>query len=170
MYHHGFTKIGTAGISEPMSEPRVPEAGLAARAVAHSESHDHDYVNSLLAAWGQFLVDDLLITANGNKVFVVNVTFNLFANNDNNNILCPEKKNEFEKISLSRRTVFRHIEIMANDIKTALTDYMAGFESFSISLDESTDLTDTFQLAAFTRGVDKEFSVTKELLYLLSSR
>ncbi|CAK1588278.1 unnamed protein product [Parnassius mnemosyne] len=32
-------------------------------------------------------------------------------------ILCPEKKNEFEKISLSRRTVVRRIEIIANDIK-----------------------------------------------------
>lgn len=53
-------------------------------------------------------------------------------------ILYPEKKNEFAKISLSRRTVVRRIEMMANDIKTTLTDRMAGFESFSIALDEST--------------------------------
>lgn len=81
-------------------------------------------------------------------------------------ILCPEKKNEFEKISLSRRTVVRRIEMMANDIKTTLTDRMAGFESFSIALDESTDLSDTAQLAIFIRGVDKEFTVTEELLAL----
>ncbi|CAK1600011.1 unnamed protein product [Parnassius mnemosyne] len=48
-------------------------------------------------------------------------------------ILCPEKKNEFEKINLSRRTVVRRIEMMTNDIKTTLTDRMAGFESFSIA-------------------------------------
>lgn len=78
-------------------------------------------------------------------------------------ILCPEKKNELEKISLSRR-----IEIMANHIKTTLTDRMAGFESFSIALDESTDLSDTAQLAIFIRGVYKEFTVTEELLALQS--
>ncbi|CAK1601164.1 unnamed protein product [Parnassius mnemosyne] len=43
---------------------------------------------------------------------------------------------------------------------------MAGFESFSIALDESTDLSDTTQLATFIRGVDKESTVTEELLAL----
>ncbi|KAJ0171369.1 hypothetical protein K1T71_012919 [Dendrolimus kikuchii] len=43
---------------------------------------------------------------------------------------------------------------------------MAGFESFSIALDESTDLSDTAQLAIFIRGVDKKFTVTEELLAL----
>ncbi|CAK1583558.1 unnamed protein product [Parnassius mnemosyne] len=81
-------------------------------------------------------------------------------------ILCPEKKNEFEKISLSRGTVVQHIEMIANDIKTTLTDRMAGFESLSIALDESTDLSDTAQLAMFIRGVDKEFTITEELLTL----
>ncbi|XP_056642617.1 general transcription factor II-I repeat domain-containing protein 2-like [Diorhabda sublineata] len=81
-------------------------------------------------------------------------------------ILCPGKKNEFEKISLSRRTVVRRIEMMANDIKTTLTDRMAGFDSFSIALDESTDLSGTAQLTIFIRGIDKEFTVTEELLAL----
>ncbi|GBP56500.1 General transcription factor II-I repeat domain-containing protein 2A [Eumeta japonica] len=56
--------------------------------------------------------------------------------------------------------------MIANDIKTTLTDRMAGFESFSIALDESTDLSDTAQLAIFIRGVDKDFTVTEELLAL----
>ncbi|XP_066906459.1 general transcription factor II-I repeat domain-containing protein 2-like [Halyomorpha halys] len=43
---------------------------------------------------------------------------------------------------------------------------MTGFESFSIALDESTDLTETAQLVIFIRGVDKEFNVTEELLGL----
>ncbi|XP_057672199.1 general transcription factor II-I repeat domain-containing protein 2-like [Diorhabda carinulata] len=79
-------------------------------------------------------------------------------------VLCPEKKNEF--VSLSRRTVVGRIEMMVNDIKTTLTDRMAGFESFSIALDESTDLSDTAQVAIFIRGIDKEFTVTEELLAL----
>ncbi|GBP40060.1 General transcription factor II-I repeat domain-containing protein 2 [Eumeta japonica] len=57
-----------------------------------------------------------------------------------------------------------HNEMMANDIKTTLTGRMAGLESFSIELDESIDLSDTAQLAIFIRGVDKEFTVTEELL------
>ncbi|GBP49832.1 General transcription factor II-I repeat domain-containing protein 2B [Eumeta japonica] len=56
--------------------------------------------------------------------------------------------------------------MMANDLKTTLTDRMAGFESFYIALDESIDLSDTAQLAIFIRGVDKEFTVTEELLAL----
>ncbi|GBP26069.1 General transcription factor II-I repeat domain-containing protein 2A [Eumeta japonica] len=55
---------------------------------------------------------------------------------------------------------------MVNDIKTTFTHRVAGFESFSIALDESTDLSDTAQLAIFIRGVDKEFTVTEELLAL----
>ncbi|GBP73831.1 General transcription factor II-I repeat domain-containing protein 2 [Eumeta japonica] len=43
---------------------------------------------------------------------------------------------------------------------------MAGFESFSIALDESTDLSDTTQLAIFIRGVDKKFTVIEKLLAL----
>ncbi|GBP24141.1 General transcription factor II-I repeat domain-containing protein 2 [Eumeta japonica] len=56
--------------------------------------------------------------------------------------------------------------MMANDRKTTLTDRMVGFESFSIALEESTDLSDTTQLAIFIRGVDKEFTVTEEMLAL----
>ncbi|GBP54131.1 General transcription factor II-I repeat domain-containing protein 2 [Eumeta japonica] len=41
---------------------------------------------------------------------------------------------------------------------------MAGFESFSIALDKSIDLSDTAQFAIFIRSVDKEFTVTAELL------
>lgn len=47
-----------------------------------------------------------------------------------------------------------------------MTDRIAGFESFSIALDKSTDLSDTTQLTIFIQGVDKEFTVTKELLAL----
>ncbi|GBP57833.1 General transcription factor II-I repeat domain-containing protein 2 [Eumeta japonica] len=61
-------------------------------------------------------------------------------------------------------------QMMANDIKTTLTDRMAGFESFSIALDESTDLSDIAQLAIFIRGVNKEFTVTEELLALQLSK
>ncbi|GBP23963.1 General transcription factor II-I repeat domain-containing protein 2A [Eumeta japonica] len=43
-----------------------------------------------------------------------------------------------------------------------INDQSRGFRS----LDKSTDLSDTAQLAIFIRGVDKEFTVTKELFVL----
>ncbi|GBP88813.1 General transcription factor II-I repeat domain-containing protein 2 [Eumeta japonica] len=56
--------------------------------------------------------------------------------------------------------------MMANDIKTTLTDHIAGFESFSIAIYERINLSDTAQLAIFIRGVDKEFTDTDELFAL----
>ena len=41
------------------------------------------------------------------------------------------------------------------------------FESFSIALDESTDVSDTAQCALFIRDVDKSLNVTEELLELI---
>ncbi|XP_052740357.1 heme peroxidase 2 isoform X2 [Bicyclus anynana] len=56
------------GVSQPMSPPRVPEPALAVQAVAQlAQPSEHDYVTSMLAAWGQFVMDDLIATANGNK-------------------------------------------------------------------------------------------------------
>ncbi|KAB0790551.1 hypothetical protein PPYR_15047, partial [Photinus pyralis] len=63
------------------------------------------------------------------------------------NILCPENSKKFEQISLSRRTVTRRIDSMAEDIK-------------------STDISDTAQLAIFIRAIDENFTITEELLAL----
>jgi hypothetical protein len=40
-------------------------------------------------------------------------------------IICREKKNDFENICLSRRTVVRRIEMMADDIKKSLKEKTA---------------------------------------------
>lgn len=57
------------GVSLPLEEPHLPAASLAVRAAAQlTEPADHDYVTSMLAAWGQLLVSDLVSTANGNQV------------------------------------------------------------------------------------------------------
>jgi hypothetical protein len=82
-------------------------------------------------------------------------------------IMCPEKKKkkDFENICLSRRTVVRRIEMMA-DIRKSLKLKTARLEAFSIALDDSTDASDTAQLAIFIRGVDTDFNITEELLAL----
>jgi hypothetical protein len=81
-------------------------------------------------------------------------------------LICPEKKKDFESICLSRRTVVRRIEMMADDVEKSLKENITRFEAFSIALDESTDASDTAQLAIFIRGVDSDFTITEELLDL----
>jgi hypothetical protein len=81
-------------------------------------------------------------------------------------ILCCDKTSKFEQISLSRRTVARRIDSIADDLKLNLTDVTKQFECFSIALDESTDSSDTAQLAIFIRGVDTNFNYVEELLSL----
>lgn len=47
---------------------------------------------------------------------------------------------------------------------------MSQFVDYSVALDESTDLTDTAQLAMFIRGVDVNFVVTEEMAALVSMK
>jgi hypothetical protein len=73
----------------------------------------------------------------------------------------------FKKLSLSGVTVARRVEELANDIEGTLKKRLAEFTSFSLALDESTDVKDTAQLAIFIRGIDQQFYVTEELLALV---
>lgn len=59
------------GVSQPYSPPYLPEPALAVHAATSlTTSADHDYVTSMLAAWGQLIMDDIITTANGNKVLL----------------------------------------------------------------------------------------------------
>ncbi|KII67030.1 General transcription factor II-I repeat domain-containing protein 2 [Thelohanellus kitauei] len=89
---------------------------------------------------------------------------------DISNVICPEYKNDYESICLSRRTVVRRINMMACDIKKTLKEQISRLKSFSIALDESIDASDTAQLAVFLRGVDINFNIIEELLALHSFR
>ena len=78
----------------------------------------------------------------------------------------PKMVQEFEKISLSRWTIARCIDELANDICDTLQDKVKNFVSWSFAIDESTDVKDAVQLAIFIKGVDKELNETEELLSL----
>ena len=80
--------------------------------------------------------------------------------------MCPEMVQEFEKISLSRRTIARRIDELAGDICDTLKDKVKNFVSWSFAIDESTDVKDRAQLAIFIKGVDKELNKTEEFLLL----
>uniref|UniRef100_A0A0L8HQJ7 Uncharacterized protein n=1 Tax=Octopus bimaculoides TaxID=37653 RepID=A0A0L8HQJ7_OCTBM len=81
-------------------------------------------------------------------------------------ILCPEKEKAIECVSLSRNTMTRTIEELAENTKMQLNELCKNFEAYSIAIDEPTDITDTPQLAIFVRRVDSSFNITEELLAL----
>jgi len=82
-------------------------------------------------------------------------------------ILCPGKQKLFEGISLSPNTVASRVTDLAANIEKQLIATAKDFESYSIALDESTDVSDTAQCAVFIRGVDCNLNITEELLELL---
>ncbi|XP_035242994.1 general transcription factor II-I repeat domain-containing protein 2B-like [Anguilla anguilla] len=84
-------------------------------------------------------------------------------------LLCPEKKEAFEHVPLSRRTVTRRIEDIAVNLELQLQRDVANFDFFSLALDESCDVRDTAQLLVFVRGIT-DFKITEELAAMRSMK
>lgn len=59
-------------------------------------------------------------------------------------IMCPEKVQDFNNVSLSRNTVVRRIEDLSANLKLQLRDKACAFDFYSIACDESTDATHIF--------------------------
>ena len=81
---------------------------------------------------------------------------------------CPEKKAFVNMIQLSRNTMTRRTEILNQDIVKSLKEAVEDFVFFSIAIDESTDLSDTAQLAIMIRGVNQNFTIIEDFLALSS--
>ncbi|XP_077067685.1 general transcription factor II-I repeat domain-containing protein 2-like [Siphateles boraxobius] len=81
--------------------------------------------------------------------------------------VCPEKKGQFSNISLSANTVAERISDLSENIYDQLREKAERFCAYSVALDESTDNTDTAQLAIYVRGVDDNFEVIEELLAVI---
>ena len=84
--------------------------------------------------------------------------------------VCPQYRQKFEEVSLSRRTVARRIEAIGKDLTSQLKGLVPSFQLFSLALDESTDIDDTAQLLIFVRGISENFEITKELLSMESMK
>ena len=71
-------------------------------------------------------------------------------------------------IPLSDSTMTRRVEMMLEDVSEQLIQSQEDAVFSSIAFDESTNATDTAQLAIFGRVVDQELSVKEELLGLVA--
>ena len=77
-------------------------------------------------------------------------------------VVFPDKKSFVENVSLSHQT--RKVDDTAANIENTLVRRLSGCEFYSLALDESTDISDTAQLAIFVRRVAITFDVVEELL------
>ena len=82
-------------------------------------------------------------------------------------IVCPEKKGQFNNISLSANTVAERISDLSSDIYDQLCEKAKCFNAYQVALDETTDITDTAQLAVYVRGIDDNFELMEELLTVI---
>ena len=82
-------------------------------------------------------------------------------------VVCPSVSSVLESVPLSANTIHRRVNEMGTDLKEQLKDLISCSVNCSIALDESTDISDTAQLAVFIRLVDSDFNGTEELLDLI---
>lgn len=78
--------------------------------------------------------------------------------------ICPEKIETFKNISLSANTITSRIDDISNNFNSQVNNTARKFISFSIALDESTDVSDMSQLLLFICSVYKDLEVSNELL------
>ena len=78
--------------------------------------------------------------------------------------LAPTKVKDFRKISLSRQTVTRRIDLISNQISKTLKTASNSFTYFTLAFDEMTDILDTSQLSIFVRRVNDEMKASEDFL------
>ena len=84
--------------------------------------------------------------------------------------VCPEHRQKFEEVSLSRKAVARRIKAIGEDLTSQLKGLVPLFQLFSLALDESTDIDNTAQLLIFVRGISENFEIIEELLSMESMK
>ena len=83
-------------------------------------------------------------------------------------IICPAQSREISKVSLSGQTVACRIEDLSTDIFETFQHKCNNFVFYSVvAMDESTDSSDTAQVAIFIRGINENFEIVEELAALV---
>ena len=82
-------------------------------------------------------------------------------------VVCLEKKDIFSGISLSTRTVTWQIEELSANVKCGFENILQNLEYYCTAIDESTDMTDTAQLALFLRSITPMFDIVEEFVQLI---
>ena len=75
-----------------------------------------------------------------------------------------------KEVQLSRNTVMRRCEFMADDLGEQLNKDIRECVFSSLQFDETTDMIDTSQLCIFIRMVFEDLSTKEELLKILPLR
>ena len=78
-----------------------------------------------------------------------------------------EIMSSIKALQLSRHTVTRRCESMAEDVTQQMWKDIGDCECFSLQLDESTDLSDTAQVCIYVRMVFSDMSAKEELLTVI---
>ena len=78
-------------------------------------------------------------------------------------LICPSEIKKFQNVSLSRTTVQRRVEDIAENITEQVCHKVMEFSYYSLAIDGSTDSTYMAQLLVFVRGIDDNFNVSEEL-------
>ncbi|XP_029638004.1 general transcription factor II-I repeat domain-containing protein 2-like [Octopus sinensis] len=78
-----------------------------------------------------------------------------------------KKRKEIDNISLSCRTVTRRIDELATNVELGLKRLYLQFKYFSLTIDESTDVSNIAQrVGVFVRRIDEDLNITEEMLGL----
>ena len=84
-------------------------------------------------------------------------------------IMSREKKT-FENVPFFRLTITRRIDDIAENLKLQLHKQIEKFGFFSVTLNESCDVSDTARLLVFLQGITRDFLITKSLVATQSKK
>ena len=83
-------------------------------------------------------------------------------------VMCPDKRQAFLNVSLSRNTVADRACELSTNLHEWLMEKGKDFIAYSLAVGESSNTSDTVQLSIFIHGVDSSRCITEELLWLKS--
>ena len=81
--------------------------------------------------------------------------------------VCPDKAQLFKDIFLLRNTVAERIDEMSDDLKCQMKTMSSKFEHFSLTVDETCNITGIAQLAVSISACDRDVNIYEELLELI---